>query len=59
MTTIASAQLMFSVIIRSSSIGGSGTMSITTTSTTTPAPIRSVYLPILFIVLVMRSGCFL
>ena len=54
MTTIASAQLMFSVISRSSSIGGSGMINITTTRTTTPAAIRSVYLPIFCIELAMR-----
>jgi hypothetical protein len=44
-TTIASAQEMLRVINRSSSIGGSGMINITTTRTTTPAAIRSVYLP--------------
>jgi hypothetical protein len=57
-TTIASATLMFSVIIRSSSQGGSGMISITTTRTTTPAAIRSVYLPIFDITLVMTLWSF-
>ncbi len=45
---------MFSVISRSSSIGGSGMINITTTRTTTPAAIRSVYLPSFCIEAVMR-----
>src|SRR4051794_18904225 len=47
---------MFSVMNRSSSIGGSGMINITTTRTTTPAAIRSVYLPSLLIVPVMLGG---